>query len=691
MSTDNLLLEIGTEEIPSGYFGHILDMLSSKDDSPVRMHLESHNIKVNKVSSFSTPRRIILLVEDIPFTQDVEIEGPPKRVAYDQDRNPTKALEAFLKKNNSAIEDISTRSSQKEDRIVLKRKDVSNVEVLKDVLPKIVKALDFPKSMRWEGEGFLFARPIRWILALLGDEVVDFTVGGVRSSNITHGHRFFGKKNIKIKNASAYFKALKKNHVFWDNEARKKMQLDFLKKKKWYENKELLDEVNNLIEYPYFLEGEFSKEFLNLPKDVLLASMSKHQRIFCLNDKHGELTSKFVAVLNGNFRGRKNIKKHYEEVLGARLKDAHFFYESDTKKPLSAWAEDLKAVVFHKELGTLSDKVERLKDISTFLAKSFSLDQAQKKSLVQAIRLCKADLLTQMVREFPSLQGAMGKYYALDSGEEQSVADAIGEHYLPRFADDLMPQSTLGTLCSLADKLDNIVCYFKIGKFPKGSWDLYALRRQAIAVISMLIKNRVRLSLSDIFDFVYAMAPAEADEKKIKNIFLDFFRERFIAFVKERYGYRYDLIESITTNNQLDDLGNCFLKLESLNSIIDESCFESARSVVERSYNIIRSEKLTAPEIKRSLLKEQEEKNLHDRLSSFEKEFKELCMSEEYQQATKLYADNLYDDLHLFFDKVMVNVDDKALKSNRMALLFKIHDLYASNIADLSKIIVHGS
>jgi len=690
MSTNNLLLEIGTEEIPSGYFDHLLSILSSADDGVVKTCFDAHGINIGKVSSYSTPRRIILYVEDIPIAQDLKIEGPPKRIAYDEDDRPTKALEAFLNKNSASIKDVTISSGEKGDRVVVNKRDVSNIEALKEILPKIIKSLDFPKTMRWDEEGYLFARPIRWILALFGSDIVDFSVGAIQSSGITHGHRFLGRSKIKVNSSDSYFKVLSKNHVTWDNEVRKQKLLAFLEKKRWHENPELLDEVNNLIESPFFIEGVFKIEYLSLPKEVLLASMSKHQRIFCLKDKQGNLANKFVAVLNGNYRGRKNIQKHYEEVLDARLKDALFFYESDTKRPLAKWAEGLKDVVFHKELGTLSEKVQRLKEISGFLTKYIKIDSEEKKALARVAMLCKADLLTQMVREFPSLQGVVGSYYAADSGEGEDVSEAIKEHYLPRFGDDEVPQSRLGMLCSLADKTDNIVSYFKIGKFPKGSWDLYALRRQAIGVVSILIKNDLHLPISDLINYAYEITPGGPGKNQVKGALLDFFRERFISFVKERYGYRYDLIDSVTAEGEFDDIAICFLKLESLNSIIDESCFESARSIVERSYNIIKSQKSLTSDVKSSMLKEPQEQLLYDKLNNLEEDFKQLCVEGSYEDATKLYSDRLFHDLHNFFDKVMVNVEDKSLRLNRIALLSRVNSLYVNNIADLSKIVVNS-
>ena len=685
MSTTDLIFEIGTEELPSGDLDTAIETLSFKEGSVINALFQSHNIKFNRAFAYSTPRRLILHVKDIPLTQDVLVEGPPRRIAYDDKHMPTKALEAFLRKNNSRLDDVTISSDPKDPRVLLNKTNIPNAGILSDVLPKVVSLIDFPKKMRWDEAGTLFSRPIRWFLAVFGDKIVKFEFAGVSSSNITHGHRFLGRKNIKVKNADSYFSALKKSNVVWDNTLRKEKILAFLEKKRWHPNEELLCEVNNLVEYPCFIEGSFSKEYLGIPREVLLASMSKHQRIFCLGDKRGNPVNRFIGVLNGNYKNKKQITKNFENVLDARLKDALFFYNSDTKKPLRDWAKGLSEVVFHKELGTMADKVARIKKIAQFVSGK-SLMGIDKNDLVRAVSLCKADLLTGMVKEFPSLQGVMGMYYASDSGEKAEVAHAISEHYLPRFADDDIPSSKTGMACSLSDKLDNIICYFKIGKSPKGNWDPYALRRQAIGIISMLLKDKVHLSLLEAIDFSYPLCPGKTDQDKLKSSVLDFFKDRFAVFVKTKENYPHDLIEAVIGGG-IDDMYKSYLKLNKLNSIIGDVCFENARVVVERTHNIIKASKDGIEEIKESLFSEPQEIEVYRRLKSMESAFIRYCQQEEYDQATGLFADTLSECLHVFFDKVMVNVDHKKIRVNRLSLLLRINRLYTDNIADLSKVI----
>ena len=686
MSVSNLVLEIGVEEIPSGYFNHIHDILSSKSDSPIRGLFESNNISAGSISSYSTPRRIILHIEDIPTSQDIKIDGPPLHIAYDENKKPTKALLAFLKKFDAKLDSVD---NTQEERVSISRKDVSNKEILAKLLPKLIRELDFPKTMRWDEDGFMFARPIRWVLALFGSEIIKFNIAGIDSSNITYGHRFLGSKKIKIKDSKSFFYALEKNHIIYDNSQRKDKILSFLEKKSWHKNSLLLDEVTNLVEYPVFIEGSFKDEYLQIPEEVLLASMAKHQRVFCLQNKDGSLKNRFVGVLNGNYKGKRQIIKNFENVLDAKLKDALFFYKSDTKKSLTEWSKGLSDVVFHKKLGTLSDKTVRIKQISDLLSKAFELDQDQKKDMKKAISLSKADLLTEMVGEFPSLQGVVGSYYALHSGENDAVSNAIKEHYLPKFSDDELPDSEIGTLISLADKLDNIVSYFKIGKYPKGGWDLYALRRQGIGIISILISKEIPISLSKVFDFAFDLAPGECDREKLKKIFLDFFKDRFFNYVKSKFGFRHDLIECVLLQG-VDDIYNSYLKLEALNSIIDENYFEKARSIVERTHNILKGFKERPNPVKVSLFAHDEEQLLYDGIEEIESPFKQLVLEKRFKEATELFGDSLYNIIHNFFDKVMVNVDKKDIKANRLSLLMNINRLYVDSIADLSKIVVNN-
>lgn len=689
MKRADLLFEIGVEEIPSGYFDVVMSILSGDKKNILLELFSKHKIEIEpeKLASYYTPRRIILFIKDIPLYQDMVIEGPPKNIAFDSSNRPTKALISFLEKNSASIDQIDIAKDKNIERARLLKKGVLNKDILENILPKIIRLLVFPKTMRWNDEEVLFARPLRNILALFGKDILNFSFGSVVSGNTTFGHRFFGMKSVVVKDTQLYFKQLDKNGIIWDQHKRRKKIHAFLVKKNWIENDFLLDEVNNLVEMPSFIEGEFNEEYLCLPNEVLIASMSKHQRVFCLMDKDGTLCNSFAAVVNGNYKNLDLIKRNFENVLDARLKDALYFYKTDVKKSLEEWADGLTNVVFHKQLGTIGDKIERVKNIAEYLKRDIHLNAGEERVMNRAILLSKADLLTHMVGEFPSLQGIMGYYYAIESLEEELVAAAIREHYLPRFSNDILPKTKLGIIISLSDKLDNIICYFKIGKFPKGNWDLYALRRQGIGIISILLEQKISLPLGAAFDFLYSKAPGDYEETELKGIFLDFFKERFFSLIKDRNNYRYDIVESVVSRG-VDDIYKSSLKLNLLNSIIDKLFFERARCIVERTNNIVKDFKDETSELSPELLIEPEEKSLYAAYQDIKEDFKLLVSKNDYIKATELFGEKLFDAVHMFFDKVLVNVEDSRLRDNRKRLLKSINRMYTEAIADLSKIVV---
>ncbi|MFA5069389.1 MAG: glycine--tRNA ligase subunit beta [Candidatus Omnitrophota bacterium] len=689
MSTTELIFEIGTEELPSHDIDAALEALAFKKGSPIENLFLSNNIKFNKTYAYATPRRLILHMSDIPLCQDIVIEGPPVRIAYDNQGSPTKALEAFLQKNNACLRDITRPGEGPGDpRVSIQKKDVPNAAILINILPKVIGLIHFSKDMRWNEGGAVFSRPVRWLTALFGSRILSFEYAGIKSSNVTRGHRFLGHPLVRVKGPSHYFKALKANHVVWDNNLRKKMILSFLERRRWHINDELLSEVANLVEKPSFIEGSFDKKYLQIPREVLLASMSKHQRIFCLEDRKGALTNRFIGVLNGANKDTRQITRNFENVLEARLKDALFFYKSDTKKPLDEWAAGLSDIVFCKGLGTMRDKTRRIEEIAGFISQRCFPD-IKKGDIAKAAPLLKADLLTAMVREFPSLQGIMGMYYAKDSGQEEDICLAISQHYLPRFAADILPSTGLGALFSLADKFDNIACYFCVGKMPKGNWDPYALRRQAIGILSILMNNKISLSLSGVVGFCLSLNTAPGGSDKAKELILGFLKDRFASMLLARGEYRHDLIESVAAGGA-DDIYKTYLKLDELNSIINESAFEKARVIVERTHNIVKAANINLPGIDERLFSEPQEHEVFNGFNEIKSDFIGLCQRGDFSHATDNIVTALSDSLGDYFDKVMVNVDDKRVRANRLALLSAINRLYVDNIADLSLIVVEG-
>jgi len=667
----DFILEIGTEELPASVVkGVPFYALKCVDKELSR---EQH--------VYVTPRRIIIYFKEMVFSYNKLYEGPPKKIAYDANGKPTKALLGFLKKINATEKSISKVPQKDNEKIGVQLKLFVDGAINAYVI-NFVKSLESFQAMTWDNSGVRFSRPIRWILALHGNKVMPIKIGGLEADNVTYGNRL-SLDPIKIKNPEDYFKKLKKNNIFYDFLERRAIIEKYLNKNNWHKNPQLLDEVAGLIEHPTFIKGSYNKAYLKLPREVLTASMSKNQRIFPTEDKKGNFGNKFIAVTNGNTKGL--IKRHYEQVLDAKLKDALFFYGEDIKKPLSARAKELNGIVFHKKLGSYADKIERLKNIISYFKDTFKLDNFQQEKIIKASLLCKADLLTQMVGEFPSLQGVMGKYYALKEGIGAEIAEAIEEHYHPRFSADTLPKSKLGRVLALIDKFDSLISHFKAGHQPKGNRDPYALRRQSIGLINIILKSEIEVSVSGMFDKIFELIPGDADKDKLRCEFMEFIKERLIVVMKSDYEFKHDLIEAVLSSG-FDNLYKFFLRLKALSNIINEFYFEQARCVVERTNNITRNVSGLVGETDASLFEEEQEGALHKIYKGIRDKIISLIAQSKYDEATKLYGESLAQVTSKFFDKVMVNVDDERLKNNRLKLLKEINSLYANNIADLSVI-----
>lgn len=687
MKNKDFVLEIGTEELPPSVVN------IAKEPSDVKTLVETLIGDTGLVSEklkyslYITPRRIIIHIKDLPdFYNKIEV-GPPKRIAYDKEGNPTRALEGFLKKTEAIKKDI-TKIPENDDEKITVSKKISAKNLIAERITRFVKSFESFKTMIWESErGIKFPRPIRWVLALYGDEAIPLRVGLLTASNITYGHRLFSPDAIKVKNPQDFFKKLKKDNIVYDFGRRRKIIENQLKKNHWHINLQLLDEVTGLVECPAFIKGGYNKEYLKLPQEVLIASMSKNQRVFPLEGKNNNVINKFIAVTDGNIKNIKRIKQNYEQVLDAKLKDALFFYNEDLKKSLAERTKQLKDMIFHKKLGSYADKIERLKQLTISFKEALKLTNSDCDKIIRACELCKADLLTQMVSEFPSLQGIMGKYYALAEGIDKEIAQAIEEHYKPRFFNDKLPETKIGSILALLDRFDSVICHFKTGHQPKGNWDLYALRRQSIGIINIILKNKIGLSLSDMFDEVFRLAPGDADEKKLKDEFMEFIKERLIAAMKLDYKFKHDLIDSVLSSG-FDNIYRFYLRLSILNNINDEFYFKQARCVVERTNNITKNISHFIDKMDTALFQLEEEKQLYEKYKSIQDKMKAYIQQDKYQDATKLYGNTLSDMTNSFFNKVMVNVEDKKLRNNRLKLLKEMNGLYVENIADLSKIVV---
>ena len=685
------LLEIGVEELPARFVKTTLAQM----EKYVSEKLNEKRIPFDEMKFYSTPRRLVLLIEGLPERQEdleKEVKGPSKKIAFDEEGNPTKALEGFMKGQGVALEDISTREHNNVEYIFANKieKGRSVEEILKDSMPDMIKSISFPKSMKWGGKNLRFARPIRWLLSLFNDRVLEFNLEGIVAANITRGHRFLGSSHIEIDNIDEYFTALKDNYVMVDRNERKekiKYGCEKLAREKGGNllfDEELLDEITNIVEYPTPMIGRIKEEYLDLPKEVLITPMKEHQRYFPVVDDKGRLLPYFITVRNGNEEYLDIVVKGNEKVLGARLEDAKFFYYEDIKQPLENYVEDLKDIVFQEKLGTLYDKTMRVQKLAGKIGSYLEVGEETKKNIERAGYLSKADLVTNMVGEFSELQGIMGREYAAESGENEITSLAIYEQYLPRFSNDELPTTTAGAILSIGDKLDTIAGIFAIGIQPTGSQDPYGLRRQALGIINIILDKKLNLSLEELVDFALYIYVEENglafDYYKVKDEILNFFDGRIKNMFIDM-GIRYDVVEAIL-GTDIDDVFDLKLRADKLNLWLDKEGLSEVLSAFNRVKTL--AEKAETDEVKRELLVEEEEIKLYETFNSVEEKVKDSLNCKEYDKALD-YMVSLKGPIDQFFDNVMVMVEDEELKNNRLGLVKQISNTMLL-ICDLSKI-----
>lgn len=685
------LLEIGVEELPARFVKTTLAQM----EKYVSEKLNEKRIPFDEMKFYSTPRRLVLLIEGLPERQEdleKEVKGPSKKIAFDEEGNPTKALEGFMKGQGVALEDISTKEHNNVEYIFANKieKGRSVEEILKDSMPDMIKSISFPKSMKWGGKNLRFARPIRWLLSLFNDRVLEFNLEGIVAGNITRGHRFLGSSHIEIDNIDEYFTALKDNYVMVDRNERKekiKYGCEKLAREKGGNllfDEELLDEITNIVEYPTPMIGRIKEEYLDLPKEVLITPMKEHQRYFPVVDDKDRLLPYFITVRNGNEEYLDIVVKGNEKVLGARLEDAKFFYYEDIKQPLENYVEDLKNIVFQEKLGTLYDKTMRVQKLAGKIGSYLEVGEETKKNIERAGYLSKADLVTNMVGEFSELQGIMGREYAAESGENEITSLAIYEQYLPRFSNDELPTTTAGAILSIGDKLDTIAGIFAIGIQPTGSQDPYGLRRQALGIINIILDKKLNLSLEELVDFALYIYVEENglafDYYKVKDEILNFFDGRIKNMFIDM-GIRYDVVEAIL-GTDIDDVFDLKLRADKLNLWLDKEGLSEVLSAFNRVKTL--AEKAETDEVKRELLVEEEEIKLYETFNSVEEKVKDSLNCKEYDKALD-YMVSLKGPIDQFFDNVMVMVEDEELKNNRLGLVKQISNTMLL-ICDLSKI-----
>jgi glycyl-tRNA synthetase beta chain len=689
--TSELILEIGVEEIPSGYLDRALDDLRQL----ARDSLDDNRIEVSHpLESYGTPRRLVLIGRGLALKQQDfarEFKGPPKKVAYDKDGKPTRAAEGFAKKYGISVDEIGFVETPKGEYLHVKRliPGQASFDLLKELLPDLIADIPWPKSMRWGETDFSFVRPIHWILCLLDGQVVPFEVAGIKSGNLTRGHRFMAPESREISNVSDYFQAMEKGLVMVDPATRRQAVKRAVEKAaqkaggKPATDPVLSATVTNLVEYPSAVCGEFDMEFLDLPEDVLITAMREHQKYFAVYDENGQLMPRFVAVNNTATKDEDIVRKGHERVLRARLSDANFFFKEDQTRPLKARLEDLKNVIYQADLGSSYAKVDRFKRLSEHICRALAFSKPDEAML--AAELCKCDLVTHMVAEFPSLQGRMGREYANREGYPDEVCVAIYEHYLPLAAGGRLPSSAAGAIVGIADRLDTITGCFATGLIPSGSADPFALRRHALAIIRILEKMNWDLSLEEIIQESISILGKEIDfdtQSVFTNI-MDFFKERYRQMMF-RAGYESDIIEAVISV-AFDRINQSGLRIDQLKKFASESDgFNELALTFKRVSNILKNQKETFGKVEPSLFQDQCESDLWNTYQEVKDDVRASLKNRDYYGALSLMA-RLKEPVDAFFDGVeILTKDNQGLRKNRVGLLRQLEQLLMS-VADFSR------
>lgn len=686
------LLEIGVEELPARFFRDALDQLNN---NAVNL-LKEERINYSKINLYSTPRRLTLIIEGLEDEQKDTVEdvkGPSKRISFDENGNPTKALLGFMKGQGIDLDSISIKDYNGEEYVFGKvvKKHKSLEEILSENIPNLIRSLNFPKSMKWGGKNLRFARPIRWIVSLLDEKIIPFNLEGIVASNITRGHRFLGNRNIVVDSIDNYFDLLRKNYCIVDQNERKEVikygseKLAREKGGSLHLEDDLLEEVTNIVEYPTPIIGRIKDEYLSLPIDVVITPMKEHLRFFpVFDDKKKRLLPYFITVRNGNDDYIETVIKGNEKVLGARLEDAKFFYKEDIKNPLSSYVEMLKNITFQEKLGSLYDKTKRVQKLGVKIGNYLEVGEETEKNIDRAGYLSKADLVTKMVSEFTELQGKMGMEYAKASGENEIVSQAIFEQYLPRYSGDELPTITAGAILSLADKLDSICGLFAIGIQPTGSQDPFGLRRNALGIINIILDKEWNIPLGELIDFALYIYVEENglafDYNKIKASIMDFFMGRIRNMFAEM-DIRYDIIDAVV-GTKTDDIYDMQIRANKLNEWLNKDGLQGILAAFNRVSTL--AEKTTSSDVMRDLLSE-DEIELYDSYNNIEDKVLEFINKKEYDKALDLLT-TLKGPIDNFFENVMVMVEDEKLRLNRLGLLRKIYNTMLL-VCDLSKVV----
>jgi len=686
-----LLLEIGTEEIPAGYLENGLRELRRL----AYASLEENRIEMaGGLFTYGTPRRLVLIGKAIAERQEdlvQELTGPPRNVAYDAEGRPTKAAMGFARKQGVSVEDLQCVNTPKGEYLYVKRRipGKPTAEILAEALPTVIGALSWPKSMRWGDVGFPFVRPIHWVVALFNGEVIPFDLAGVTSGNVTRGHRFMSPEPREIADVADYLRQMADARVMIDP-AEREREVERLVREAAAavggtpaRDPALVGIVANLVEYPSAVCGGFDAAFLELPAPVLITAMREHQKYFAVYDDQGRLMPNFVAVNNTVARDESVVRKGHERVLRARLSDADFFFREDLKRPLSERLEDLKGVIYQAELGTSHAKVLRFAGLAQYLAGEVLPESRE--DVKTAAMLCKCDLVTQMVGEFPGLQGTMGRVYARAEGYPEEICEAIEAHYLPTRAGGELPASAVGAVVGMADRMDTIVGCFAVGLEPTGSADPFALRRHALAVIRIMEDRKWGLSLEAFVQKAVSILSGELDfdGDRVFTGVIGFFRERYRQMML-RSGYEPDQVEAVISVafDRIDDLR---ARIDQLRSFASRSeGFGELALAFKRVTNILKKQTSSYP-VDPGLFREPCESALWEAYGALKDDVVACIQKRDYEAALGLMA-RLRKPVDEFFDGVeILTREDAALRENRVGVLQRLADLFLQ-VADLSKL-----
>ncbi|GAM15209.1 glycine--tRNA ligase subunit beta [Mesobacillus selenatarsenatis] len=669
MTKRNLLLEIGLEEMPARFITDSINQLASK----VENWLKTNNIGFEDIKLYSTPRRLALLVLNVDERQEdseEEAKGPAKKIALAEDGEWSKAAIGFTRGQGLTVEDIYFKEINGVEYAHVKKffKGKETFELLVE-LKAILSGLTFPKNMRWADLDLRYVRPIKWLVAMFGNDIIPFEIAGVQTGNVTRGHRFLGEGEIQLSNPQGYEEALLGQYVVADAQKRKNAitsQLEKIEEENGWVipvDEDLLEEVNNLVEYPTALYGRFEEEFLEIPSEVLITSMKEHQRYFPVKSRSGALLPHFITVRNGDHLHIEKVARGNEKVLRARLADAAFFYKEDQRMQIDAALEKLKNVVYHEEIGTIVEKSERVRKLVGLVAERLEFASDVIKFADRAAQISKFDLVSQMVYEFPELQGIMGEKYALQKGESPEVAVAINEHYMPRNADDSIPGSPAGALVAIGDKLDTIVAFFSLGIIPSGSQDPYALRRQATGIVQTLIEKKWNISLENLvglsLNLISEAGITKRTDEEVYHDLIQFFKLRIKHLLQER-GIRYDLIDAVL-GGEISVVSGLIEKAEALQAASSDEGFKESMEALSRVLNIA-SKKDVQGDIDPERFENEYEQRLYEKYLELGKKAEDGMDAASYYQ---LLVD-IKPEINDYFEHTMVMSDKQDVRENRL-------------------------